>query len=192
MLPNLETIRQLPNVSEAVSSILASYDGQYRQDSSQGKPHRLIYDDLSMPQWVAGQLTNILHMQDHATSRQALIQVIAAMKDAASIPFTAVKIACARSMHELKEGNLTWNDSTQWEQNRLSALQVSLINSHSAPPSLKKFCKYFNEGSCTHEGHHGLYKHNCSFCGNQGRTANHPENKCNFKSKRQEKAATSS
>ena len=224
VLPNLETIRRLPNVSEAVSSILASYDSQNRQESAQGKPHRksgrynthdtisvspevrwpnegfhgsngkkrLLYDDLSMPQWVAGQLTNILHMQDHATSRQALIQVIAAMKDAVSIPFTAVKNAWACSMHELEEGNLTWNDSTQWALNRLSASQVSLINSHSAPPSLKKFCKYFNEGSCTHDGHHGLYKHNCSFCGRQGRTANHPENKCNFKNKRQEKAAGSS
>ena len=145
-----------------------------------------------MPQWVAGQLTNILHMQDHATSREALIQVIAAMKDAVSIPFTAAKNAWACSMHELEEGNLTWNDSTQWALNRLSVSQVSLINSHSAPPSLKKFCKYFNERSCTHEGHHGLYKHSCSFCGKQGRTANHPKSKCNFKNKRQEKSATSS
>ena len=224
VLPSLETIRRLPNVSEAVSGILASYDSHNRLESSQGKPHRrsgrynthdtvsvapevrwpnegfhgsngkkrLLYDDLSMPQWVAGQLTNILHMQDQATSKQALIQVIAAMKDAVSIPFTAVKNAWACSMHELEEGNLTWNDSTQWALNRLSASQVSLINSHSAPSALKKFCKYFNEGSCTHDGHHGLYKHNCSFCGKQGRTANHPENKCNFRSKKQEKGATSS
>ena len=147
-------------MSEAVSSILASYDSHNRLESSQGKPHRrsgcynthdtvsvapevrwpnegfhgsnskkrLLYDDLSMPQWVGGQLTNILHMQDQATSRQALIQVIAAMKDAVSIPFTAVKNAWACSMHELEEGNLTWNDSTQWALNRLSASQVSLIN----------------------------------------------------------------
>ena len=40
VLPNLETIRRLPNVSETVYSILASYDSQNRQESAQGKPHR--------------------------------------------------------------------------------------------------------------------------------------------------------
>ena len=201
VLPNLETIRRFPSVSEAVSNILASYDSQNKQESTQSKTYRrsgrynnydtvsaspevrwpnegfhgsnrkkrLLYDDMSMPQWVAGQLTNIVHMQDHIIARQALVQVIAAMKDAVSIPFTAVKNAWACSMHELEVGNLAWGDSTQWALNRLSASQVSMIGSHSASLSQKKFCKYFNEGSCTHEGHHGLYKHNCSFCGRQGR-----------------------
>ena len=224
VLPNLETIRRLPNVSEAVSNILASYDGQNKQKSAQGKPlcrsgrynsydtvsvppevrwpnegfhgsngkKRLLCGDLSMPQWVAGQLTNIRHMQDHVIARQALIQVVAAMKDAVSIPFTSVKNAWACSMHELEEGNLAWSDSTQWALKRLSVSQVSLISSHSAPSSQKKFCKYFNEGSCTHECHHSLYKHNCSFYGRQGRTANHPENKCNLRNKKQEKSTNSS
>ena len=40
VLINLETIRRLPNVSEAVSNILASYDSQNKQESTQGKPHR--------------------------------------------------------------------------------------------------------------------------------------------------------
>ena len=126
-----------------------------------------------MPQWVAGQLTNILHMQDPLTSKQALTQVIWAMKDAVSLPFTAVKNAWACSMHELKEGNLSWADSTQWALNRLSASQVSLVNFQSV--SQKRLCCYYNEGSCSHDGHHGLYKHNCSFCSKQGRTSNHPE-----------------
>ena len=114
------------------------------------------------------------------------------MKDAVSIPFTSVKNAWVYSMHELEEGNLAWSDFTQWALNRLSVSQVSWISSHFAPSSQNKFCKYFNEGSCTHEGHHSLYKHNCSFCGRQGRTANHPENKCNFKNKKQEKSTNSS
>ena len=63
----------------------------------------LLYDDLSIPQWVEVQLTNILHMQDHNTSKLALVQAIAVMIDAASIPFTAVKNAWACSIHELEE-----------------------------------------------------------------------------------------
>ena len=67
-----------------------------------------------MPQWVAGQLTNILHMQNQVVAKQALVQVICAMKDAASLSFTAVKNAWACSMHDLEEGNLSWCDATQW------------------------------------------------------------------------------
>ena len=66
----------------------------------------------------------------------------------------------------------------------LSAPQISLVYSQSV--SQKRLCRYFNESSCSHEGHHGLYKHNCSFCSKQGRTDNHSESKCNFKHKKQE------
>ena len=38
-LPNLETIRRLPRVSEAVLNILASYGSQNNQESTLGKPH---------------------------------------------------------------------------------------------------------------------------------------------------------
>ena len=88
-------------------------------------------------------------------------------------------------MHELEEGNLSWADSTQWALNRLSASQVSLVNSQLV--SQKRMCHYYNEGSWSHDGHHGLYRHNCSFCSKQGRTSNYPESKCNFKYKKQEK-----
>ena len=217
IIPGVDSLRKPPNVSEVVSSILASYEQQAKHESLQGKnsrrsgrynnfdtvsnsperrwpnegyhgsngKKRLLYDDLSMPQWVAGQLTNILHIQDPLTSKQALTQVICAMKDAASLPFTAVKNAWACSMHDLEEGNLSWADSTQWAINRLSASQVSLVNSQSV--SQKRLCRYYNEGSCSHDGHHGLYKHNCSFCSKQGRTSNHPESKCNFKYKKQDR-----
>ena len=163
IIPGLDSLRKLPNISEAVSSILASYEQQAKHESLQGKnsrrsgrcnnfdtvsnpperrwpnegyhgsngKKRLLYDDLSMPQWVAGQLTNILHMQDPLISKQALTQVVCAMKDAVSLPFTAVKNAWACSMHELEEGNLSWADSTQWALNRLSASQVSLVNAQS-------------------------------------------------------------
>ena len=216
IMPSLDSLRRLPNVSEAVSNILASYDQQATHESLQGKKSRrsgrnnnfdtvsnppkrrwpnegyhgsnskkrLLYNDLSMPHWVAGQLTNILHMQDPLTSKQTLTQVVCAMRDAVSVPFTAVKNAWACSMHELEEGNLSLVDSTQWALNRLSASQVSLVNSQSV--SQKRLCWYYNIRSCSHDGHHGLYKHNCSFCSKQGRTSYHPENKCKFKYKMQE------
>ena len=76
------------------------------------------YDDLTLPQWVTGTLTNIYHIRDQTTVRQALLQVILAMKDATSLPLTAVRNAWATSMHDLEEGHLGFDNSAclkyQW------------------------------------------------------------------------------
>ena len=46
----------------------------------------VLYDDLSLPQWTAGQLSNIYAISDPTLSKQALLQVIHAMRDAVSLP----------------------------------------------------------------------------------------------------------
>ena len=95
-------------------------------------------------------------------------------------------------MHEVEEGLLTWRDAIQWALNRLSASQIAMANANLMVSSgseqfqHKKLCKYFNEGSCTHKSNHGNYRHNY-YCSCQGRQAAHPEVKCNFKSRSQDK-----
>ena len=149
---------------------------------------RVVYDELTMPQWVVGQLSNIFHMKDQVTARHALLQVILAMKDATSLPWTAVRSAWATSMHDLEEGNLRWQDATQWSLNRISASQISMATSQSTTATQpRKICKYYNEGTCSHEASHGTYKHICSYCDKQGRTAGHPEQKCFTKIKQKTK-----
>ena len=73
---------------------------------SQGKK-RLTYDELSLPQWVAGQLSDIYNIHDHTLACQALFQVIHSMRDATSLPWVAICNAYASSMHDIKEGMLT-------------------------------------------------------------------------------------
>ena len=153
---------------------------------------RVVYDELTMPQWVVGQLSNIFHMKDQVTARHALLQVILAMKDATSLPWTAVRSAWATSMHDLEEGNLGWQDATQWSLNRISASQISMATSQSITATQpRKICKYFNEGTCSHEASHNIYKHICSYCDRQGKTASHPEQKCFTKIKQKDKQLTS-
>ena len=47
---------------------------------------KVAYDDLTLPQWPVGQLSNIFHMKDPITAKHALLQVILAMKYATSLP----------------------------------------------------------------------------------------------------------
>ena len=44
------------------------------------------YDDLSIAQWISGQLNNVLLIEDNATLRNVLTQVAMAMKDASPYP----------------------------------------------------------------------------------------------------------
>ena len=44
------------------------------------------YDELTMAQWVAGQLSNVLLIDDPTLARNVLTQVVLAMKDAVSLP----------------------------------------------------------------------------------------------------------
>ena len=122
VLSQLETVTQLPSVSNTVSTLLGAHEDQART-TLQGRQHRksgrynsvvlvqtapefcwckegyhaptgkkrMIYDDLMLPQWVVGQLSNIYPMRNQTTARHALLQVILAMKDAASLPWSAVR-----------------------------------------------------------------------------------------------------
>ena len=160
---------------------------------------RMVYDDLSMAQWAVGQLSNVYSMKNPDTSRQALLQVILAIRDATSPPWPAVHNAWAASMHEVENGTLTWGNSTQWALNRLSASQIAVMNSvvasHGSLNSgqvTRKVCCYYNKGTCLHDSRHGAYRHSCNYCSKQGRNLQHPETKCNFKSRAQEKPVNTS
>ena len=146
-----------------------------------GAKKRIGYDDLTLPQWVAGQLMNAIQIQDNDILRSVLNQIICAMRDASSLPWPAVREAYY-SMHEVEKSRLAWSNCTQCALNRLSASQVALTNSRTLPQQKKgRTCKFYNEGACNHEGHHGIYKHNCAHCWKQGRAYSHPETKCHYK-----------
>ena len=132
---------------------------------------RPVYDDITMAQWVSGQLTNVYNIQDPILLKQVLLQVIT--RDATTLPWQAVKNACATSMHEIEDGSLQWSNTTQWSLNRISGSQLAMTN-FQATSQTKKTCKYFNEDKCTHEGSHGNYIHVCLYCSRQGRQSAHP------------------
>ena len=136
---------------------------------------RIVYDDLSFPQWVSGQLTNIYNIQDPNLAKQALLQVIMSTRDAASLPWPVVRNAWAVSMHEVEEGSLDWSQATQWSLNRLSTSQMAMTNVNNTQP--KKPCKFYKDGSCSH------YSHTCSFCSKQGRNLGHQESRYSFKTR---------
>ena len=112
---------------------------------------------MSLQQWAAGQLNNILQIQDD-TLLQVLSQVTLALRDAVAMSWSAVRVAWAVSMTEVEEGRLSWDDTSQWALNHVSSLQIAVINSQNLNTASKtRVCKFFNEGSCNNNSHHGIY-----------------------------------
>ena len=144
------------------------------------------YDDLTLAQWASGQIANILLVENHSLSKNMLIQMAAAMRDSVSLPWPVIRSAWAVSMTDIEEGRLSWADSMQWSLNRISNSQLAMHNTPSVNPSGSKtrICRYFNEGSCSSEGHHGTYKYFCNFCYKQGRSLGHPEIRCSHRNAR--------
>ena len=116
VVPSLENLRRLPNVSQAVTNASVAYkdrakssllgeqrrSGRYNTTDIALNPPEILwsnegyhssagekgvpYDELSMAQWFTGQLSNVYSMKDSLTARHALLQVILAVKDATSLP----------------------------------------------------------------------------------------------------------
>ena len=149
-----------------------------------------------MAQWISGQLNNMLLVEDNTTLNNILTQVLMAMRDAVSLPWPAVRSGWAVSITDIEEGRLSWTDSMQWSLNRIGNSQLAVLNSNSVTQNGQKFkvCKFYNEGSCTNENHHGIYKHYCTYCHKQGRSLMHPECRCASRSSghsQEHKVATS-
>ena len=70
----------------------------------------------------------------------------------------------------------------------LSASQISMVNQQKAPQ--RKVCRYYNEGSCSHDGQHGQFRHSCSFCAKHGCYVSHLEVKCFANNRGQDKVVT--
>ena len=137
-----------------------------------GGRKRTLYDDLTIQEWAVGQLSNVYHIQNPLLVKQVLLQVILSLRDATSLPWQAVRSALGNSMHEVEQGSLQWADATRWAINRLSTSQIAMANasqvSSQSTAQTKKACRFYNEGVCSHEGNHGLFKHICAFVPGKG------------------------
>ena len=110
-----------------VSDIMASYEAQVRTVASQGKPvtshqsgrYNTVDAIISEPekQWPNKGFHGGQGKGSHSGSSGFA---------PGNIPWEAVCNAYASSMHNVKEGILIWDNTTQWSLNRLSASQIAM------------------------------------------------------------------
>ena len=74
---------------------------------------KTTYEDLVLAQWVEGQLSNIMLIEDSTFLKNVLAQVVLARREAVSLPWQVVRSAWPVSMTEIEEDRLGLADHTQ-------------------------------------------------------------------------------
>ena len=95
------------------------------------------YDELNLAQWVAGQLSNALLIEDTTLLKQVLTQIVLAMRDTVSLPWQAVRAAWPVSMTGIEEGRLGWADSTQWSLIESATLSWQFLTAWMCQPVVR-------------------------------------------------------
>ena len=162
---------------------------------------RISYDQLSMPQWMAGfcrtmrEETN-LNLRDHMFN-----YLIDLMDDANDFSWSAAKASHAVLLCRMEQGEVTGYDQVD----RIDRIRRANAQKHIVPSPHtsagfqlgKKThakvgrsmpCQFFNQGSCSHANTHEtrgiVYKHICAHCFTVGnKTFPHTEVDCRNKKK---------
>ena len=151
---------------------------------------RVMYDQLTLTQWVQGFLKNILEESCNERKDIMVSYLSDLMVDATDFSWQGAKAAHAVLLCELERGSLQWEYMDQMDQIRRAHAQKHVPGRGSwlkpSDPGRKPwFCKSYQTGVCTHSRDHEsngkLQKHICAYCLMGGRRLTHPEKDCNFK-----------
>ena len=169
----------------------------------------LVYDELSLPEFVAGTLTAILEAEtvkiDTLTKTQ-ISHLIELMIDSEDFSWPVLRQFHGLVLQDLEMGKYSWGDSEKIQKRKMKHVARAELCARARPQAAARFptqlpnrdpraqaattapilCKLYNTGEChamsPHPTPEGLARHCCSYC---SRTANklctHPEAYCRRK-----------
>ena len=125
----------------------------------------MAYDDLTLGQFVAGFITNVLNTQN-VDMMNMLKELGETAKLAENLSWPIACGAFAISMHKIEDETLTWGDARALADNRLTYSQSAVFSGSTtlsprntgSPQTVggpkKIVCRWYNEGSCPHSQKH--------------------------------------
>ena len=162
---------------------------------------RTSYDQLTMPQWMAGFCRTMREETNQNLKDHMLNYLIDLMDDANDFSWSAAKASHAVLLCQMEQGEVTGYDQVdRIDRIRRANAQKHVVqtfpNSNSAQYNKKSTlkvgktmpCQLYNQNSCSHTSTHEtkgvLYKHICSHCfTSANRTFSHSEMDCRNKKK---------
>ena len=123
---------------------------------------RMLYDQLTMAQWVMGFTRNILDEEDLNRERM-LTYMSELMEDVSDFGWQGAKAAHAVLCCEMERGSVEWSDTKRIDRIRRAHAQHHRVDSTKTWSKSNQeggqkpwFCKMFQSRSCTHTKDHEL------------------------------------
>ena len=146
---------------------------------------RVMYDQLSLTQWVQGFCRNILEERSGSRKDTMISYLADLMEDATDFLWQGAKASHAVLLCEVERGTLQWEDGDRIDRIRRARAQKHISTSKSSWAKSERkpwFCKSFQSNTCSHQKDHEvngrLNKHICAFCLTLGKQLTHSEKNC--------------
>jgi hypothetical protein len=158
----------------------------------------LMYDDMSLPEYVAGTVKAILAKEKVSPLAQIqFTQLAETMADAEDFPWPVLRQFNGLVLQDIELGRYSWFDQdviskkklkhvSRAQSRRAQAPQIrprQLVDSTQRPTNVNLLCKSYNLGRCNEVSPHmspeGLVRHSCANClKTLQRYFGHPESQC--------------
>ena len=144
------------------------------------------YDDLSMPEFVAGYVNCLLrHNTDDNNKDHMLHHLQDLMHDATMYPWRNVRNFHGIVLGMMEQGELNWDDTSTIQQLQQQYARIPHVPTVPMTPDLTPCTKYQTE-QCTQAGTHDKLAHVCAWCYRyKGKAFGHPQSKCMSKEQRE-------
>ena len=150
--------------------------------------NRVLYDNLTVFQWMSGFAQIIKEETDISTKNAMLEYMSDLMDDAQDFGWHPAKASHAVLLCRMEEGKISWQETQKIDRiRRTHAQRASTSQTNYSQPQKKQNdntnpCKFYQNLTCPQKGDHTTggqnYKHVCAICNAYGRKLAHPAKDC--------------
>lgn len=186
------------NIPEGISSIKLSGKAKNPRTTATRKiifhilwPHQfvhrpgaydLIFDNITLPEFVAGTSAILLSSEIKEPEKRARIEHLQfLMLLSRSYTWDSLRAMYAVALEDIQCGHRKWSDSLA-DLKDLMAVPQANDKQHTSPSNMRNVntsCRKFNYEKCTYK--FCRYPHVCYICSLQGKISEHPARACPFK-----------
>lgn len=122
------------------------------------------YDDLSLPEFLQGYIAMLSKMRPEDPVYQAMVRWLGPLGQAlVDYQWCDIRDWINSVLHDVGQGRISWLDEAIIADRLNTAKLRASVKSASDDPIIP-VCAQFNQGRCSYESSHGVFKHVCALC----------------------------
>lgn len=122
------------------------------------------HDDLSLPEFLQGYVALLSKIRPEDPRYQAMVRWLGSLgKALVDYQWHSMRDWINSVLHDVGQGRLSWLDEAVIADRLNTAKLCASVKATSDDPVIL-VCAQFNQGKCSHDSSHGVFKHICALC----------------------------